>query len=354
MFRFASLCVLITVLAITAPAEAAPKNLPLPPTDVTISFSGDVLAHNSLYLRARTNDGYNFYKQLRRIRPYLQNSVDICHLETPLTSGSPSSYPRFATPHQLAKGLRQIGFEGCSVVSNHTLDRGVDGINQTLQSMSEVGLKTSGTRLTPSDSAVAWYQPKRNIDIANLAYSYGFNGLQLPTGEAWRANLIDVKQIRRDAAAARAAGAEIVVVSLHWGTEYQSDITSTQRAIATDLTASPNIDAVVGHHAHVIQPAEVINQKPVLYGLGNLWSGQGPWADMPEGQFGVISKLQFRVTSTGVEFVGASHLPTFTQYSSWELTPSFKLVDSVSLSCNSIEVVIDRLGDILVGPKGCD
>ncbi|MEY3407617.1 MAG: hypothetical protein RL038_678 [Actinomycetota bacterium] len=309
---------------------------PLPATDIKISFSGDVLTHNSLYLRARTDSGYNFYKQLRRVRPYLQNSIDICHLETPLTRGTPASYPRFATPYQLAKALRQIGFEGCSVVSNHTLDRGVTGISETYAEMRAVGLVTSGTRPSPAITSVGWYRAKAGIEVANLAYTYSFNGLDLQSDETWRANLIDLEQIKQDASAARAAGADVVVISLHWGNEYESAVTTTQREIAEALTASTAIDAVVGHHAHVLQAAEIINNKPVLFGLGNLWAGQGPWADMPQGQFGLIATLQFRITNSETTFISGSQLPTFTRYGSWELAPASKYLGVESLACAAI------------------
>jgi poly-gamma-glutamate synthesis protein (capsule biosynthesis protein) len=332
--------------------------LPAQPTSalpeiITISASGDILVHNTLYDRAKTPGGYNFYPLIRRISPHLQNTVDICHLETPLTSKTPSNYPVFATPFQLAKGLRQIGFEGCSLASNHTIDRGVTGIVDTRKFLGKVGLKSAGARLTEAESGLAWYQTPAGNNIAQLSYTYSYNGFRLPAGEEWRSNLINVPAIKKAARTARLAGAELVVLSIHWGAEYQSTLTSVQVAMATKLMASPNIDALIGHHAHVLQPAVEMNGKPVLYGLGNLWSGQGPWAGMPTGNHGVIAKLQFEINSSGSQFVGGTYVPTHTQYKTWVIQPAQKISKVNAEACQSIKSAAKLLGDLLDGPTTC-
>jgi len=77
-----------------------------------------------------------------------------------------------------------------------------------------------------------------------------------------------------DAARARRAGAQVVIVSVHCCTEYVHDPTPTQRAVAATLLASPDVDLVLGHHAHVVQPIQRIGDKWVAYGLGNHLAGQ--------------------------------------------------------------------------------
>ncbi|MFM7088041.1 MAG: CapA family protein, partial [Candidatus Paceibacterota bacterium] len=84
------------------------------PSLITLSFSGDILTHKALYDKARTKTGYNFTPLLKELTPFLKNDVDICHLETPITYGVPRSYPVFATPHQIVKAIKDVGFEGCS------------------------------------------------------------------------------------------------------------------------------------------------------------------------------------------------------------------------------------------------
>ena len=108
------------------------------------------------------------------------------------------------------------------------------------------------------------------MKIASLSFTFGFNGLPYPNGQTWRAGKLDAATIIRKAKEARDQGAEIVVVSCHWGTEYSSKLNDQQRELAPQLLADSNIDLVIGHHAHVVQPMEQINGKWVAYGLGNL------------------------------------------------------------------------------------
>ncbi len=108
--------------------------------------------------------------------------------------------------------------------------------------------------------------------IAHLSYAYGFNGIPLPEGALWAANQIDPERIAADARAAKAFGAQLVVVSLHWGTECQSDPTAEQQRVAYLLSQEPAIDLMIGHHAHVVQP---ILHHPVERVLQLLATGGG-------------------------------------------------------------------------------
>jgi poly-gamma-glutamate capsule biosynthesis protein CapA/YwtB (metallophosphatase superfamily) len=106
--------------------------------------------------------------------------------------------------------------------------------------------------------------------VALLSYTYGFNGYPAPNGETWRSNPIDPARIERDALRARRRGADVVVVALHWGDEYTHEPNAQQAQLAPQLIRSPNIDLLVGHHAHVVQPFERVGREWVAYGLGNL------------------------------------------------------------------------------------
>src|SRR5439155_19532377 len=107
----------------------------------------------------------------------------------------------------------------------------------------------------------------------HLAYAYGLNGIIPPT--RWTVNLIDPARIRADARRIRAAGAQFVIVSLHFGIEQDKTPSAYQRQVVDAVLASPDIDLVVGHHAHVVQP---IQRRPdgrwVIYGLGNFLAQQ--------------------------------------------------------------------------------
>lgn len=116
-------------------------------------------------------------------------------------------------------------------------------------------------------------------EVAHLAYTVGTNGLPMPDGQPWAVNLADGDRILADARAARRAGADVVVVSLNWGTEWQDEPDAQQLTLSAELTASrtggrPDIDLILGAHAHVPQAYEKVNGTWVVYGLGDQIAGE--------------------------------------------------------------------------------
>ena len=126
----------------------------------------------------------------------------------------------------------------------------------TLDALDEAGLAHAGTaRVTGGGRAPGASTTSTASRVAHLSYAYGFNGFVRPAGKEWLVDQIDPALILADAQAARAAGAELVVVSLHWGNEYHHEVVAAQQAVADALAAVPGaVDLVVGHHAHVVQP----------------------------------------------------------------------------------------------------
>jgi len=292
------------------------------PRVVTVSASGDLLVHTSLWESARTKNSFNFAKQLAGLKPALDADVNLCHLETPLTKGSPRGYPIFATPIELARGIAQVGWHGCSLASNHTFDLGQMGVAVTWAGLMRNGVKASGIRISPQAKKHAIHELPNGVKVAHLSYTYGTNGIPAPLGKEWLTNLIDLPTIRADARAAKAE-ADVVILSMHWGNEYQEAPNESQKRLAKRLLADPNVDAIVGHHVHVLQPAEVLNGKPVIYGHGNLWSGQGPWSGHGGGQRGVVTELSFEVDSSGkVKWTGGQYTPTLVDPTSWKVMPA--------------------------------
>ena len=119
------------------------------------------------------------------------------------------------------------------------------------------------------------------VTVAHLSYTFSYNGIHIPEEHQWRSHLIDTDRMIADAAAARAAGAEYVIVSVHAGTEGSAVPNEQQRAVAEQLTASGLVDLIVGHHAHVLQPIEQVNGRWVVFGLGNLISNMPTGPDWP-------------------------------------------------------------------------
>ncbi|MFC0628859.1 CapA family protein [Kribbella deserti] len=259
--------------------SGSPTNTPQPPPGgadrLTLVATGDVLLHERLWRTAQV-DGkgrYDFEPLMAPIKPLVESAdLAVCHLETPLAEpGGPySGYPLFNGPPQIAPALKATGYDACTTASNHSFDRGARGVDRTLATLEKAGLRHSGTARTPKEAATPVILDVRGVKVALLSYTYGFNGMPYPQGQTWRAGKLDVPAIKAAARKARDAGAQIVVVSCHWGTEYDQKANPEQRALAPQLLADSNIDLVLGHHAHVVQPMERINGKWVAYGLGNL------------------------------------------------------------------------------------
>lgn len=247
------------------------------PRRITIAFSGEELATGGTWPRAKDNaggHGYDFGPMLAPLRSML-GSVDlaICHLETPLNGpGVPlSDYPRFAVPHQLADAIEGAGYDGCSTASNHALDQGAAGIRTTLSRLDDVGLLHTGTARSARERRRTTMYSVDGVRIAHLSFTASFNGI-VPA-ESWQANRIDPTRILQDARLARRRGADLVVVSLHWGEEFHHDPTAYQRTVARQLLRGDAIDLIVGHHAHVVQPIRRVEGNWVAYGMGNSFSG---------------------------------------------------------------------------------
>ncbi|HSJ44773.1 MAG TPA: CapA family protein [Euzebyales bacterium] len=288
-------------------------------TTFTIAVTGDVLPHLPVIAAARRVHGsYDFRTLLRGIRrPIRTAHLALCHLEVPLTRDltALSGYPAFNAPHHLAAALADVGYDGCSVASNHALDRGTPGVGETLRALDRAGLGHAGTARTRREAQRVRIYRVRGRRVAHLSYTYGLNGAMVPSDRPWTVDLIDRRRILHDARRARRHGAELVVISLHWGAEYVTAPTAAQRRLARRLLASPAVDGLVGHHAHVVQPVGRRHGKVVVYGLGNLLSNQTAACCRPATQDGVIVRLivgERRDGSLGIRRV--EYVPTMVRH----------------------------------------
>ncbi|HET9548033.1 MAG TPA: CapA family protein [Desertimonas sp.] len=273
-----------TASAIATSTTAAPPVTPAPTAGdgaLTLAFTGDALWHSPLWRQAERNfagngsgaAGMDFTPMLARLQPVVANAdVGVCHLETPIApDGQFTTFPLYGVPPDVVTAIANAGFDRCSTASNHTVDRGTAGIDRTVAVLEAHGLGQSGMARTPAEIAPQVFVAD-GFRVAHLSYTFGYNGLRLPPGEEWRSALIDPQRIIADATEARRLGAEVVIVSMHWGIEGRRDVTPEQRAVAELVTASGTVDLIVGHHAHVLQPIEQINGVWVIFGLGNMIS----------------------------------------------------------------------------------
>jgi poly-gamma-glutamate synthesis protein (capsule biosynthesis protein) len=284
--------------SVSRPSTASPSAGSAPASDpnaFTLAATGDLLIHGPVAKRALADGGgrhYDFRAMLTKVKPLVAAAdLALCHIETPLSKDDKniSGYPVFNTPHELADAVEWAGYDGCSTASNHSADRGLGGVRDTLDALDASHLAHAGTARSPKEAKRIELHKVKNAVVAHLSYTYGTNGIPVPAGAPWSVNLISVPRILADAQRARAAGATFVVVSLHWGQEYRSAPTSTQLAQAKALLRSPDVDLVLGDHVHVQQPVQRIGDKYVVYGMGNLLSNQSPAAGLkPQTQDGAI------------------------------------------------------------------
>jgi poly-gamma-glutamate synthesis protein (capsule biosynthesis protein) len=284
---------LLLLAACTAPAEgtaerspgtsqppASSTTTPPPqPEGFTLVATGDVLIHQgrSLTTGALQDDGtYDFSGVLAPVAPLIGAAdLAICHLETPVAppGGPYRGYPKFAVQPEIVEALAGAGFDECSTASNHSLDDRTDGLVRTLDALDAAGIGHAGTYRTQAESTTPQILDVHGVKVAHVAGTFGLNGRSAPAGQEWSVEVDPapgVAGLLAAAARARAAGADVVVASLHCCVEYRHDPTGAQIAAVHALLASPDVDLVLGHHAHVVQPFERIDGEWAAYGLGNL------------------------------------------------------------------------------------
>lgn len=322
-----------------AALPAARSSTTAGPRTVTVIASGDVLIHPPLWQQAHADaggNGYDFGPMYASIVADTSSAdLAICELETPLAppEGPFSGWPDFNAPPQVLAALKGAGYDSCTTASNHTVDQGYAGVSRTLGLLDAAGLEHTGSARTAAEAATPLIitlpseipanggAAERGVRVAQLAYSFGFNGIPLPADKPWLANRIDVPAILAAAHRAKAAGADIVVLSMHWGTEYDHLATGLQRAQAERLLASPDIDVILGAHAHVVQPMQKLHGKWVVYGMGNQISRHAD--PIAEGRQGIMPRFTFtEVTPGRFEITRAEAIPTWMQDE-----PELRLID---------------------------
>jgi poly-gamma-glutamate capsule biosynthesis protein CapA/YwtB (metallophosphatase superfamily) len=297
--------------------------------DVTLVASGDVLPHGPVLRRAgedgaRSGQPYDFRPMLAELRPLVGGAdLAVCHLEVPLSRDGRdiASWPSFNAPPQLAAALRWAGYDACSTASNHAMDRGAAGVAATLDVLDQAGLRHDGTARHAAEAAASTVVDVRGLRVGLLSYAYGLNGGPLPAGRPWLVNLIDPARILEDARAARAAGARFVIVLLHWGRENQAAPTPTQRELARRLLAAPEVDLILGHHVHVVQPIEQVGGKWVAYGMGNSLSNQTPACCAAGSQDGVLVQVTIARDGDQPRVRAVRYVPTWVEHPSFRVRP---------------------------------
>ena len=300
--------------------EITPEPIPEPepePISIRITAAGDNLLHNTVsFACALPEGGYDFHPVYENIKKIIEGSdIAFINQEVMLT-GEASAYPNLAAPTENADALIDAGFNVINLATNHTLDKGVSGLETCLETVHARPFDAVlGAFRTEEESTQLCILEKQGIRFGFLSYTYGLNGYRLPSDKQWKIALIDETKIQNDLAAIRPE-CDYLIVSMHWGNEYQTTESSYQNELA-QLLCDGGADLIIGTHPHVLQPMKWLEREDghktlCAYSLGNFVSNQHKRATMLGGILEV--ELLFEEDGTLKEIASAGVIPTVTHY----------------------------------------
>lgn len=263
------------------------KNNEEQPVTFTLTALGDTLCHNTQYWDAYNSETkeYDFSYVYEDIKYYTKVAdITVGSLETTFAGEDKgySNYPTFNSPDSLATALKKIGVDVISLAGNHALDYGYSGICRTIDVLDNADISHLGTYKTAEDQEKLLIKNVKGVKIAFINYTYGTNGISVPSGKEFCVNLIDKNLIKKQIDQSKSEGADMIVACMHWGTEYKTSANSEQKELA-DYLFKNGVDIILGNHPHVLEPMEkktitlddgTTKDVFVVYALGNFTADQ--------------------------------------------------------------------------------
>ena len=252
-----------------------------PDSVLTLLFTGDIMGHDA-QIEAALDDSTGIYlydSVFKHIAPLIGGvDVAIGNLEVTLGGAPYKGYPAFSSPDALAEACRNAGFDILVTANNHSADRGSKGIIRTIRVLDSLGIRHTGTWVSSEarDTLSPLMINHDSMRVALLNYTYGTNGIVVPPPAI--VSYIDTVRAATDIERALTSGADMTVIFIHWGIEYDSLPSAQQRQTATALQKS-GADVIMGSHPHVLQPMiaerdSIGVMNPVVWSMGNFVSNQ--------------------------------------------------------------------------------
>lgn len=312
----------------------------------TLSAVGDILLHGSVYRDAHIgNNQYDFKPMFELVKPYMEKAdITFANQETVIggVELGLSSYPTFNSPVEIADALQYSGVDIISMANNHTIDRRDKAVPRAIDYLNQIGMLYTGSYNSFEDQQTIRVIEKNGIKFSFLAYTYGTNGIPVPKGKEYLVNLIDKQKIKDEIDRAEEIS-DVVVLSLHFGNEYQRMPNAAQKELV-QFAVDEGADIILGHHPHVLQPVEWVtskdgNQAFVVYSLGNFLSAQ----DKLYRLIGGVLNLEVKKTTIGEESTitlqNPSFLVTYNKYHNWKdfkIIPMYQMTDYDLYNANGI------------------
>lgn len=278
---------------------------------VFIVFAGDIMGHMPQIEAAfdHKRGTYDFTSCYTYIKPYIATAdLAIANLEVPLAGKPYSGYPRFSSPDELFDGALTAGFDVMQLANNHIADRGKLGIKRTYHTVNK-NIKSVGIYPNKAvrDSLYPLVLTVKGLKLAILNCTFGTNGHPVPF--PFIVNNIDTIQIKKDIVTAKHKGAQCVIMTIHWGNEYELNANNSQVRLARWMVQA-GVDVIIGTHPHVVQNFDTINKPdgsvvPVYYSLGNMISNQR-WRSS---NGGIVARIVLS-RSTG-KVISTDHMPFY-------------------------------------------
>ena len=253
---------------------------------LSLIMAGDMLVHDKIYNEARknaNNNGYDFKPMLTYIKDKVKDYDLAYYNEEVVLGGSSiglSSYPAFNSPYEVGLDMIDTGFNMVSLATNHTLDRGIKAIENSLDFWNSTDVYTAGSYKTMEERNNIKIKEKNNITYAMLNYTYGTNGIKRPNGYESYVNIWDMSNknsyeeyknvVKQDIENIRNK-VDVLIVAMHFGEEYNFNTTWYQED-SSNFLSSLGVDIIIGTHSHVLGPIKWINNTLVIYSLGNFLS----------------------------------------------------------------------------------
>lgn len=349
--------VLVALGGLAAACTSGPSAVKAKPggRSFTVAAAGDVLIHPELVEQAakdakktgKGRAGLDFGPLMAGVKPVISKAdLAICHMETPVGTpkGPFQGYPEFLVPPQILTTLKDVGYDTCSTASNHTYDHGLKAVKRTLDEMDRVGLGHTGSARTPEEAEQINIRNVNGVKVAHLAFSWESFLNPTPEKERWALNRISTDAIKKAEARARKQGAEVVILTVHWGLEHYNEPSAPQLKLAERITKETGINLVIGHHPHVVQPIQKVNGTWIAYSLGNQVARHGSPTGLTEE--GAIGWFEFKETAEGWD-VSARYRPTLVEVPP-EVEPGEKVPGGAVSDLRMVDVqqALDDPGDL--------